>query len=84
MFFVDVQTLDAPAPVYSQAVTEAPDLVLQIGDLDHSDPSNEAEARALNYRMRDVSMQHGNDFVSNVISKFSLLHIRDDHDYCGQ
>lgn len=74
-----------PAPVYTQLATDSPAFVLQIGDFDHQNPAVSG-ATVTNWRtvikrvIRDSVA--GTTFHQEIGSRFPLVHIWDDHDYC--
>lgn len=52
----------------------------QIGDFDHSDPTNLSELRVMHRALRDIDATSGEDFATHIISKMALVHVWDDHD----
>jgi len=81
--FADVATVDRGAAAYLNAKDDGALFALQIGDLDHRNPSTLAECRAMHHDMKDQSKLHGVDFARHILSKMALVHVWDDHDYCG-
>lgn len=81
--FADVANVDRGAAAYLNAKNDDALFALQIGDLDHRNPSTLAECRTLHRDMKDHSKLHGADFAQNILSKMALVHVWDDHDYCG-
>lgn len=74
-----------PAPAYAAAAAFAPDLALQIGDIDHADPGDDLDAgvdawRAM-YRTVLRDSRHGEDLDGALLATTPLLHMWDDHDY---
>lgn len=53
---------------------------LQIGDFDHSDPTDIAGLRLMHRGLRDMNTDGGVDFAKNVLSKMAFAHVYDDHD----
>lgn len=85
--FADVSSNDFPAPVYGFGKDNGANLALQIGDLNHGTPFNPKKgknsARNMHKLMRDPSTAHGSDLASNILTKMGLVHMFDDHDFCG-
>lgn len=81
--FADVAPRDNTAKVYKRALDKGALFAMQIGDLDHRDPTSLAEARTMHREMKDPSKLHGADFAEFALSKMSVVHVWDDHDYCG-
>lgn len=81
--FADVANLDRPTAVYRRGKDNGAVLALQIGDLNHSNPSSLTESRALHRLMKDPTQTHGDAFSDHILTKMGLVHIWDDHDYCG-
>lgn len=79
----DVATTDRGAAAYMNAKDDGALFALQIGDLDHRNPSTLAECRTMHREMKDTSKLHGDDFATHILSKMALVHVWDDHDYCG-
>jgi alkaline phosphatase D len=75
--------LDRAAPAYVSAGGENPLFAVQLGDLDHGDPTTLTDMRQMHKDMRDPSKLHGADFVNRILSKRALVHVWDDHDYGG-
>lgn len=67
---------------YNPGSSRDPLFALQIGDFDHSNPMSIRESRAMHKWIRDTRTNAGAQFVANVLTKMSLAHIWDDHDYC--
>ena len=86
--FADVSNEDLPAPAYAMGHAHNPTMAFQIGDFNHGSPFNPRRgttpARDMHKLMRDPSTLHGADFVNHVASQMPLMHIFDDHDYCGK
>ncbi len=83
-FFADVGNVDSATAVYRRGKDDGAVLALQIGDLDHRDPTSLATARAMHRDMKDASKKHGAKFAENILTKMGLIKMWDDHDYCGQ
>lgn len=81
--FADVAPRDNAARAYGNASDDGARLALQIGDLDHRDPTTLAEMRTMHREMKDPSKLHGADFVQRILSKMPVVHVWDDHDYGG-
>ena len=81
--FADVAPVDRDATAYVSAGSEDPLFAVQLGDLDHRDPTTLSEMRQMHKDMRDRSKLHGADFVNRILSKRALVHVWDDHDYGG-
>ena len=79
--FADVANNDRDANVYSNAAGSL--FAIQLGDLDHGNPSSLSASRTMHRDQRDTSNLHGSDFAKRILSKRGLVHIWDDHDYCG-
>ena len=71
----DVYKYGSANPTYDGALFAA-----QIGDFDHSDPTNLAELRTMHRALRDIGATSGEDFATHIASKMSLVHVWDDHD----
>lgn len=71
----------------TQVVTPA--FVLQIGDIDHSDPDSASHGapgflpnmRAMHRRAREDTLAHGGDWQSAIATKYPVFHMWDNHDY---
>lgn len=72
------------APQYEEAKNDGARIALQIGDMDHGNPSSLSEARLMHRDNRDPANSHGVDFSRYILSKMAVAHVWDDHDYCGQ
>jgi len=83
-FFGDVASRDKKTAVYRRAKDNGAILALQIGDLDHRNPMTLSEARVMHRDMKDTSKLHGAVFAKHILTKMGVVHIWDDHDYCGQ
>jgi alkaline phosphatase D len=81
--FADVAPNDRAALAYMNAKNDGALFALQIGDLDHRDPSSLAACRTMHRDMKDPSNLHGDDFATHILSKMAVVHVWDDHDYCG-
>jgi alkaline phosphatase D len=81
--FADVAPIDNSALAYRNAKNDGALFALQIGDLDHRNPTSLTEARTMHREMKDTSKLHGDDFATHILSKMSVVHVWDDHDYCG-
>lgn len=81
--FADVATTDRGAAAYMNAKDDGALFALQIGDLDHRNPSTLSECRTMHRDMKDPSKLHGADFARHILSKMAVVHVWDDHDYCG-
>lgn len=83
--FADVANVQTrAAPQYEVAKDDGADMALQIGDMDHGDPSTLAEARSMHRDNRDPANAHGADWSRYILTKMGVAHVWDDHDYCGQ
>lgn len=80
--FADVAPNDGAARVYLRAKDKGALFAMQIGDLDHRNPTTLAEARTMHREMKDPTKLHGFDFAKNALSKMPVVHMWDDHDYC--
>jgi alkaline phosphatase D len=69
------------APVYEQVAAQAPVLVLQVGDFDHSVPLTLADMRLQHREARDGPHPAGLDFLEHIATRFPVFHVWDDHDY---
>ena len=72
--------VDQPARAYKYGgnkESEEPEhlFALQIGDFDHSDPTNLEEIRTMNQQLRDPSRKHGRSLAANILTKASFNHI---------
>lgn len=81
--FADVAPRDNAARAYRQAKDDGALFAVQLGDLDHRNPTTLTEMRTMHRDMKDASKLHGYDFAQNVLSKMSVVHVWDDHDYGG-
>ncbi len=81
--FADVAPNDNEALAYKNAKDDGALFAFQIGDLDHRDPTSLTEARAMHREMKDPSLLHGSDFAQHILTKMPVVHVWDDHDYCG-
>lgn len=81
--FADVANVDRGAAAYLNAKNDGALFALQIGDLDHRNPSTLAESRTMHRDMKDPSKLHGDDFATHILSKMAMVHVWDDHDYCA-
>ena len=80
--FADVANADRNAIVYQRGKDDGALFALQIGDMDHGNPSTLAESRAMHRDNRDPAKVHGEDFAKQILSKMGVAHVWDDHDYC--
>lgn len=75
----------APSSTFLNAGKENPDLVLIGGDFDHRNPdgTTNTQARANKRQMfKDLyGMAKYKDFVLNILRKYSVAHVWDDHDF---
>mmetsp|Transcript_27179 Transcript_27179/g.39799 ORF Transcript_27179/g.39799 Transcript_27179/m.39799 type:complete len:650 (-) Transcript_27179:345-2294(-) len=75
---------DRDAPAYRQ-MPASTILAMQIGDMDHSDPTTLEESRQMHRSLLSPLMtNHGNDLTQGALSRMAFDHTWDDHDYCGQ
>lgn len=81
--FADVANTDRAALCYKNAGDDGPLFAMQIGDLDHGNPTTLANMRTMHRDMKDDSKLHGADFAKRQLSKRAMVHIWDDHDYAG-
>jgi len=81
--FADVAPNDRVAAAYQSAKNKGALFAMQIGDLDHRDPTSLSEMRTMHRDMKDSSNLHGSDFAQHILSKMSVVHVWDDHDYGG-
>lgn len=82
--FADVANTDRTAKVYERGYDEGPAFAMQIGDMDHGNPSTLGQCRSMHRDARDPSLSHGDDLADHITSQMGLVRIWDDHDYCGQ
>ena len=80
--FADVGNVDRTTGVYRRGKDDGAVLALQIGDLDHRNPSSLAESRTMHRQMKDESRIHGAKFAEHILTKMAVVHVWDDHDYC--
>jgi alkaline phosphatase D len=81
--FADVAPTDRLAAAYRNANLDGALFALQIGDFDHRNPATLAAARTMHRDMKDTSKLHGDKFNEYISSKMAVVHVWDDHDYCG-
>lgn len=81
--FADVAPTDRAALAYLHAKNDGAAFALQIGDMDHGDPTTLAAMRAMHRAMKDPDNLHGSDFAQHILTKMALVRIWDDHDYGG-
>lgn len=79
----DVAPNDGSAGAYLRANQRGALFAIQMGDLDHRDPTTLAEMRTMHREMKDATRLHGYDFARNILTKMSVAHVWDDHDYGG-
>lgn len=82
--FADVAPTDRAAAAYGNAKADGALFAIQLGDLDHRNPGTLAACRTMHREMKDHTKLHGGAFADNILSKMPLVHVWDDHDYCGQ
>lgn len=80
--FADVAPTDRSADAYTNAGSAL--FGVQLGDLDHRNPTTLSAMRQMHRDMKDRTKSHGSDFVNRILSKRALVRIWDDHDYGGQ
>ncbi len=84
--FTDASSVDLPARAYRSAAADEPDLVLQIGDLDHRNPAELRASPSID-SWRRMHRQHLGDWqggraLTTWLTPFvPFYHIWDDHDY---
>lgn len=82
----DLSRMNLAAPAYASASAFSPAFVMQIGDLDHSNPGNFPRPvtvenwRRMHRRVLGESAS-GQDFANAIASTTPFFHIWDDHDY---
>lgn len=81
--FADVAPNDRPADSYSAAQSDGLLFMLELGDMDHRNPSTLSEMRQMHRDMRDTTKDHGGDFIQHLASNMCVSHVFDDHDYGG-
>ena len=79
--FADVAPTDSAATAYAGAANTL--FAVQLGDFDHGDPTTLAASRQMHRDMRDKTKTHGQAFVNRIAKRRALVHMWDDHDYCG-
>lgn len=70
------------APIFEQVAAEGPNVVVQLGDLTHDNALTLAEHEQMYRAALTCAAPLGCDFTA-WLSPFPLLHVWDDHDYCG-
>jgi alkaline phosphatase D len=71
------------APVYQKGKDDGALFALEIGDMDHRNPTTLAQSRTMHRELRDPANAQGDDFATHILSKMGVAHVWDDHDYCG-
>jgi alkaline phosphatase D len=81
--FADVANVDRTAVAYKNGKDDGALFALQIGDMDHGNPTTLAASRAMHRDVKDETLDHGGHFAQHVSSKMGIVRMWDDHDYCG-
>ncbi|MFQ5864385.1 MAG: sulfatase-like hydrolase/transferase [bacterium] len=80
----DIKTSpNSAAPAIEKLSAENPDFVLVLGDWDHRNVSNLEEMRKMHQETRGDEKASGATFRANILYKFPVAHVWDDHDYDG-
>lgn len=74
---------DKPAPSLNAVARENPDMVVLLGDIDHGNPQNLNEMRAMHRANRGDEKLSGQAFRDNILGNFPVAYVWDDHDYGG-
>lgn len=81
--FADVANNDRVARAYKEGKNDGALFAMQIGDMNHSNPTTLSAARTLHRDMKNTANSHGSNFAQHITSKMALVRMWDDHDYCG-
>lgn len=68
------------ATVYEKVRNDNPAFLLQLGDLDHSNPNTFRLMRTMNRRLQGPETGYGVDFIANIGTQMPFYHVWDDHD----
>ena len=83
----DLQNINAdpsvPAPAYDSIAAEDHAFLMQLGDIDHRNPSTLSRMREMHCEVRGPGNASGADFAKYIAPKMPLVYIWDDHDFGG-
>ncbi|MCD4761782.1 sulfatase-like hydrolase/transferase, partial [bacterium] len=74
---------DKPAPSLNAVARKNPDMVVLLGDIDHGNPQNLNEMRAMHRANRGDEKLSGQALQDNILGSFPVAYVWDDHDYGG-
>ena len=83
----DLQNINAdpsvPAPVYSSIAAEDHAFLMQVGDIDHRNPSRLSGMREMHREVRGPGNASGADFAKYIAPTLPVVYVWDDHDFGG-
>jgi phosphodiesterase/alkaline phosphatase D-like protein len=72
---------EKPAPAMATLAQEAPGFVVVLGDFDHRNPGTLSAMRTMHREVRGQEKVSGPYLRDNILRRFPVAHVWDDHDY---